>query len=376
MTEKNSHLPFYISISQITIGVIGLFFILYIGQEIILPLIFATIIAILLNPVVNFLNKKGCNRVIAISISVLVALMLLTGLIIFIGSQLSMFSDSLPGMEKKFIQILKDAENSIADTLNIDSRKITEWVNTQKSQSMNNTPRVIGKTLTTISGAMINILLMPVYIFLILYYKVLILSFIAQLFPVSKHKTVVEILAEVKVLVQSYLVGLLIEAAIVTTLNSVGLLILGIQYAVLIGLIGALLNLVPYIGGIVAMAIPMLLAIATKEPVYALYVVLLYTIVQLLDNNFIVPMIVASKVKINALVSIIVVLIGGALWGVPGMFLSLPLTAICKVVFDRVDPLKPLGFLIGDNMPLITKNIFGLVKDKHQPKFDSQKSKK
>ena len=159
-------------------------------------------------------------------------------------------------------------------------------------------------------------------------------------------------------LIQSYLVGLLLEAALVATLNSAALLIIGVKYAVLIGIIGALLNIIPYIGGLVAISIPMLLAIATKEPIDAVWVFIAYIIVQFIDNNFFVPKIVASKVKINALVSIIVVLIGGALWGVAGMFLSIPLTAIIKVIFDRIEPLAPFGFLLGDNQPDIGKTIF------------------
>jgi len=77
----------------------------------------------------------------------------------------------------------------------------------------------------------------------------------------------------------------------------------------------------------------------------------LYIFVQFIDNHYITPNVVASKVKINALVSVIVVLIGGALWGVPGMFLSIPLTAIMKVVFDHIDGLKPWGFLLGNIVP-------------------------
>jgi predicted PurR-regulated permease PerM len=193
---------------------------------------------------------------------------------------------------------------------------------------------------------------------MIIYYKPLLLEFIARLFPKNVHVTVVEVLTETKSLIQSYLFGLLVEAALVAILNSAALMILGIQYAILLGVIGALLNIIPYIGGVVAVALPMLLALATKQPVDALYVLIAYLIVQFIDNNFFVPKIVASKVKINALVSIIVVLAGNALWGVPGMFLSLPLTAIVKVIFDRIGPLQPFGFLLGDNQPDITQEIF------------------
>jgi predicted PurR-regulated permease PerM len=150
----------------------------------------------------------------------------------------------------------------------------------------------------------------------------------------------------------------LIEMLIMATLNSTVLLIIGVDYAILFGIIGAILNLIPYIGGIVAISLPMLMAFITGTPMKALLVLLGYVIIQLIDNNYLVPRIVASKVKVNALISIIVVLIGGALWGIAGMFLSIPITAICKVVFDKITPLKPIGFLIGDNMPPIGRDLF------------------
>jgi predicted PurR-regulated permease PerM len=75
----------------------------------------------------------------------------------------------------------------------------------------------------------------------------------------------------------------------------------------------------------------------------------------MIDNHYIVPYIVASKIKINALFSVIVVLAGNALWGIPGMFLSMPLLAIIKLICDHIEPLKPWGFLLGDTMAPILK---------------------
>jgi len=193
---------------------------------------------------------------------------------------------------------------------------------------------------------------------MILLYKSLLVDFIYKLFKSNSHKVVAEILKETKSLIQSYLVGLLIEAAIVATLNSVALMIIGVPYAILIGVIGAILNIIPYIGGLVAVTIPIVLAYATLNPLDAFWVLIAYLIVQFFDNNFLVPKIVASKVEVNALISIIVVLIGGSLWGVAGMFLSIPLTAILKVIFDRIEGLEAFGFLIGDDQgkPRVVKN--------------------
>ncbi len=147
-----------------------------------------------------------------------------------------------------------------------------------------------------------------------------------------------------------------IRIIMVATLDTAALLILGIEYALIIGIFGALLNMIPYIGGIVAVAMPMMVALVTKTtPMYAIYVLAAYYFIQLIDNNYIVPKIVASKVKINAFFSIIVVIAGNALWGIPGMFLSIPLLAIVKLICDNIEPLKPWGFLLGDTMPPLLK---------------------
>lgn len=356
--ENTKILPLYAKLSLITMGLVAFFYILYIGQDILVPLIFATIIAILLNPVVNFFCRKGMHKVTAILLVLTVALVVIGALMYFMGSQLSMFTESLPQLKQKISMMFNNIIDWVSQKFNVAKPKIAAWVDKTKGEGINNSSAVIGETLGTIGGVMILIFLLPVYIFMILFYKPLLLEFIAKLFQRDKHKIVAEVLVETKVLIQSYLVGLLLEAALVATLNTAALLIIGIKYALLIGFIGALLNIIPYIGGLVAIAIPMLLAIATKEPVDALWVFIAYIIVQFIDNNFFVPKIVASKVKINALVSIIVVLIGGALWGVSGMFLSIPLTAIIKVIFDRLEPLAPFGFLLGDNQPDIGKRIF------------------
>jgi predicted PurR-regulated permease PerM len=132
-------------------------------------------------------------------------------------------------------------------------------------------------------------------------------------------------------------------------------LVLGMQYAILLGILGALLNIIPYLGGIIAMALFAAIALVTKSPVYVLYVITLYSLIQFIDNNYIVPKIVGSKVKLNALISIVVVIAGAALWGIPGMFLSIPLTAVVKLILDRIEPWKPWGFLLGDTMPPLVK---------------------
>lgn len=148
------------------------------------------------------------------------------------------------------------------------------------------------------------------------------------------------------------MVGLLLEAIVVAILNTTALLIIGVKYAVVLGVLGAILNLLPYIGGLIAILLPVLMATVTTEGYsMQLYIIIAYFIIQFIDNNILVPRIVSSKVQLNALISILAVLLGGALWGFGGMFLSIPTVAILKIIFDRIDDLKPWGELLGDEVP-------------------------
>lgn len=351
-------LPYYLKLSQIILGIAVFFYIMVIGQSIIVPLIFSTLFAIVLNPFVNFLCKKGLNRVLSISIALLVAIILVFSLMYFLSTQASIFTQTFPQFKIKFNGLVVDASHWVTTHTSIQQAKIDAWLAKAQSDGLKTGAAYLGNSLGTVTSMLVLLFIIPVYIFMILFYKPLLMGFIAKVFPQSKHGVVLEVLQQTKSLIQSYLIGLLVEALIVAVLNSVGLMVIGIQYAILLGVIGALLNVIPYIGGVIAVAMPMLIAFATKSPSSALFVLIWYVVVQFFDNHYIVPAIVASKVKINALVSIVVVLIGGALWGVSGMFLSIPITAIIKVVFDRVEPLKPFGFLLGDDQPPIGKVFF------------------
>ncbi len=352
--------PLYARFTTIVVGIVALLFILHVGKAIIVPVLFATIIAILLNPVVNFLVSKNINKVIAILIAINIAIVIFWLVSYFIISQASLLGDSAPQFLAKITDISQSCIQWISVNFNISQAKINNLLTRIKSEGMNNSAEMIGSVLAVVKDVMVIVFLLPVYVFMVLFYKPLLLEFVSKITKKESQAVTADILVESKYLIQNYLMGLLIEAAIIAFLNSAGLLLLGIQYAILIGIIGALLNMIPYIGGIIAISLPMLIAIATKRPIDAVWVFILYTVIQFIDNYYIVPKIVASKVKVNAMVSLIVVLTGGALWGIAGMFLALPLTAIGKVIFDRVEILKPLGFLIGDNQPSISRSFLHL----------------
>ena len=352
MITKEVQLPFYAKASLLTVGLFAFIAMLYIAQGIIVPFVFSIILAIVLHPVVNFLVNRKINRVLAIIITMILTIIIIGLFGMFMFSQAMRFSETWPKLVEKFTELFQEGTSWASGYFDISPKKITEWLTKSKGELVNTSGTVIGQTLINVGSGLVVLFIIPVYIFMLLFYHPLLIEFVRRVFGDTNRKMVSQIVSEIKNVIQKYLTGLFIEVVIISVLHSVGLLLLGVPYAILLGIIGALLNLIPYIGGIVSVALPMIIALATKtSPWVAFYVLIVYYVIQLIDNNYIIPKIVASKVRINALVSIIVVLAFGALWGIAGMFISIPMTAIIKVIFDHIEPLKPWGYVLGDTMP-------------------------
>lgn len=352
MAIKIKDQPFYIQSTAVLFGLVLLVYTLATLTDILVPLAFAAFIAVLLNPVANRLQRYKIPRALSIAIAMLAALIVVVAVFYFLSSQIAQFGDSLPMLKQKFAEITHDLKLWIQDAIGTPVAKQDQMI----KESLGSGQAMVGKTLGGLVGTLGIIFLLPVYIFFLLLYKQLILNFLYEVFAEENSAKVSEVLSETKLAIQSYIVGLLIEMIIVAAMNSAALLLLGVKYAILIGCIGAILNLIPYLGGIIAIALPVLMATVTKDGYSTqLGVIAAYIVIQFIDNNILVPRIVSSKVQINALMSIIVVLLGNQLWGIPGMFLSIPFVAVLKIIFDRIDELKPWGKLLGDNIP--TKRI-------------------
>jgi predicted PurR-regulated permease PerM len=358
-------LPFYAKITIFLVGLMALGSFLYIARGIIIPVVFATLMAILLNPVVLLLVRIRIKRIFAILITLFLAFLIILGFVILLINQANNFSESLPVLVEKFTLMIHQAIENASAYLDVNPEKMNAWISKTQGEILNSSTAAIGQTILVLGNGLIVLFLIPVYIFLILFYQPLLVEFVFRFFGSENREKVGEIVSKIKVVIQNYLSGLVIEAFIVAAMDITILLILGIEYALILGIIGALLNVIPYIGSIIAVVLPMMVAIVTKSsPWFSLYVLAAYWVIQMIDNNYIVPYIVASKVKLNALFSIMVVLAGNALWGVAGMFLSIPILAIVKLICDNIDSLKPWGFLLGDSIPpsLKISRIFKKVK--------------
>ena len=357
--------PFYIRCTFIFFGLVLVAYSISTLKAILIPLSFGLMLAILLNPLVNRFQKWKVPKVLAIFVVLLLAIMVLASIGYLLSTQIAKFSDQLPILKKKFFELWQKLQAGIAQQFNLNLQKQNELINEAGTNMKPN----IGQAVGTLAGSLEMLILIPLYTFLFLYYKGLILNFLYEVFAEENSKEVRFILNQTKGAIQNYMLGLLLEALIVATLDSTALMILGVEYAILLGVLGALLNVIPFIGGIIAVLLPLAIATITKNGFGTqLGIIIAYMTIQFIDNHFLMPYIVSSKVKINALVSIIIVLLGGAVWGIPGMFLSIPFIGILKIIFDRIPELKPWGKLLGYEVPTRQKGQVLTIIKKRIPK--------
>ena len=344
-------------LDSVLIAICLILLLVYVGRGILIPVALAIMFAILLRPmVVLFENKLRFPQILAVSISVILAILVVAGIIYFITFQVSDIASEWDKIKTNLLLHYNHLQQWVKDSFGISFRDQEKYIQQAGKDSVEDGKSMISNTLNSFTGTLLNMILVPFYTFLILLNRNLFIVFVLKFFRDQPENKIQEILVKIKNSVQSFLMGTLIEMMIVSGLTSVGLMIIGMKYALLLGVITGVLNLIPYIGIMVA-ALLTIVATLTNSAEFSLIlgVVVVNILVQLIDNNILVPMVVSSKVKVNAFMSILFILIGGELWGIAGMFLAIPAAAILKIIFDEVAYLEPWGFFIGDYVPKTVK---------------------
>lgn len=321
------------------------------GQTVVIPFIFSILLSILLLPVTNFLEHKlKFPKSMANFISVIFALSIILGLIYFFSHQISSFLDDIPTLKKNLNTHYETLQKWIQHRFGISTREQKALINDATANVKDSGGTVISQTVFTITHTIFYIVLVAIYTFLILYYRHMIKRFLFAVFAKAKEPEINEVLLEAKGIVQNYMLGLVIEMGIVATAYSMVLLIIGVKYAIFLGIFSAILNIIPYVGILSGIIFTVLVTLTTSKDLGdVIWIIVSFEIIHFIDSNFLMPRIVGSKVRVNALVTILGVVIGGTLIGLPGIFLALPIIAILKIIFDRIEELKPWGMLMGDD---------------------------
>jgi predicted PurR-regulated permease PerM len=353
-----------IQVAAILISLVIVFYIIYVSQAIILPLILAFIFAIILLPLHRFfVNRFHFPNIFAALFSLIIALGSLVVLIFVMSNQIASIFQDIPEIMKNMEIHFTNFQKWLNDLFHVSLKEQSEFLNKNVKPS-EIIPQSSFKSIGGITDVLMNCILVPIYTFLVLIYRNNFIKF----FEFFAEKTVnldknifLEIINEIKIVIRSYVIGLIIELIIVALLTGFGLWILGVKYFIFLGILTAILNLIPYIGILIACTISILMTLVGSNDLSIISgIIIVNIIVQFIDNNILIPKIIGSKVSINALASMIGVIVGGSIAGIGGMFLALPILAIIKIICDRVEKFKAFGYLIGDHSKTDISNLLRL----------------
>lgn len=342
--------PFYTRLAHILISIICLFYIAIIGHTLLAPLIFALLFSLLLLPFSVFLeNKLHLPRWASSLIALFSLIFAIVSIMTILGSQLTALAQDWPAFKQQVLMGTEDLQRWISMRFHVDSEQQMSYINDSTEKALNTGTTLLGHTLLSVSSVLLFLLFTFLYTFFILLHRRLLLRFIVSLFSEEQSIVVYDVVSQIQYIVKKYIAGLFLQMIIVTGLAVAAFTILGIKYGFLLGLITGIFNLIPYIGILTALLLAILITFATSTSSHILFVVAAIVVIHLIDSNYIMPKIVGSKVKINTLVALIGLVLGEMIWGITGMFLSIPVIAIIKVIFDRVEGLKPWGMVLGDD---------------------------
>lgn len=311
------------------------------AADIVIPILISAFLAIVLLPVVKWLEKK-LSMTLSVLIVLTVAFVVFVGFIWIIGQQLTNLVQDLPDLESRYFQLVETISTQFESLLGISGDEQTQMIKDSLKDLTGTVTNVLLSTTNTLS----LIIQIPIYIFLFLIYRDKFKRFLLSLLPnddAQKWK------GDIEGVLQGYISGLLIVTLIISVLNTVGLLLLGIEHAIFFGVLSGILTIIPYVGIFIGATLPVLFAFLTKDSGwYAVGVIIMFTVVQFLEGNFITPRITGSKVSINALAAIVALLLGAKILGVAGMILAVPIMGVIKVLLAHTQHLKPFVILLED----------------------------
>lgn len=348
MPAQKADAPFYEKLALVLLGLIALGYLVVLAKDILDPLIFGFLFAILLYPIALFFEKKlRLPRGISASLAILLLVAVVWIVLYVVGSQISGLASDWPQLKTQISQSVDDLSQWVQHVFHIDTSKQISYVHSTTQKLMETGGEVAGQTVGVVSGLVLFYVFIIVFTLLILLYRNILIRFIEWVFSAEYTAIVHDIVQNIQSILRQYILGLLLEMLVVACIACTCFLVIGIKYAVLLGIIVALFNLIPYVGIFTALVLSALITFATGNVNQVFWVVVCVIGIHLTDSNFLMPTIVGSKVKLNALISFLGIVLGEMIWGLSGMFLSIPIMAILKIVFDRVESLKPWGYLMG-----------------------------
>lgn len=322
------------------------------GQSVLVPVAFSVLISMILYPICTWLEKKGIGRIWAIIMAMLGIIILIGGLGALFSAQLVSMSRELGDFADKLNEILRNVivffneQITILPEISKEELKArgTKWISSVSGGLLKGTLSGTGQLLT-------GLVLCVIYVFLLLLYRSALAKAMSTFVPEPKRQSFLTMLHNMRRVGQHYVAGMFLLILILGVLNTLGLLIIGIEYPFFFGFLAAILAVIPYIGTTLGGLLPALFSLMNGDPYWMpISVILVFWFIQGIEGNFLNPMIVGGNLNVNPLAAILALITGGVIWGVAGMILFLPYTAVLKVACDHYDELQPVGMMLKDDL--------------------------
>ena len=313
------------------------------------PIAFGFLLAYLLFPIANWLEKKRIPRILANFITIIGVLGIMVSLILLAYSQVAPMAGEFPRLIDTGIRNMSEMLASAGEYFGFDRTETRELIQEQTSAFIASGGEFLSDVFSSTASTVVAIGLLPVYIFLFLYYRTKFAYFLLKIAGPSRRKETLDILREISKVSARYMGGVIGVVTILCFINSLGLWIIGMKFAIALGIISAFFNFIPYFGTLLGGLVPFLFALLVEnDPVLALRVVILFIIIQFIENNILTPNIVGGNVKVNPFFIITGLVAASIIWGIPGMLLIVPFLAIMRIIFSRIDSMRPYAFLLGE----------------------------
>src|SRR5690625_887830 len=348
MTHSND---WYVKYAYALAAIVLTIYAMITAKAIVVPFLFAIFISILLTPLAGWLEKYRIPRVISSLVAITVAVLVLFGVGFFFYTQMTAFVNDSDTIIMRLEELLFSVDEFLSSWFAFEGEINLERIVVELLEYIQANIASLSRGISSAASVITNVFLVPVFIFLILLFRSQLKNFVMMAFGGdndSRNRRVRVIIIKIRVLIQNYITGVLIVIVILSFLNSIMLLVIGVDHAIFFGVFAAMLNIIPFVGPLLGSILPIVYSLITMDSlIYSLIIMFVFYVIQLFEGNLFTPTIVGSQVSMNALATLLLLFIGGQIWGLSGMILFIPIGAIMKIIFDEVESLQPFGYVLG-----------------------------
>lgn len=347
----DNNLKWYFKYTINLAGIILTVYALIEAEMILKPLLFALFFSIMALPFCNWMERHKTPRILSAIIAIISGILIIGSITSFFYIQFSAFTEDVSGLKERFEELIAGVQEFLSTRLGFEGYINFEVVKDSTYEYLSENTDAITQRLAGAMSIATAVVLVPVYMFLILIFRDFLKEFVLMVFgQKSQHHKLKarKIMYSVKDVTQGYISGIFTVMIILSTLYSIILSVIGIDYPVFFGVFAGLLTIIPVLGPIMGSVVPIVYSLLTMDSLfYPLIIMVSFYVVEIIEGNFLTPVIVGNQVSLNALVALILLFIGAQIWGLAGMVLIIPLGAILKVAFDEIEALQPFGYVMG-----------------------------